>query len=478
MKTNKFLISVSIDEFNTLHASGFLRIDGNRLVPTYNHTASAEVIASLVAKMPEFMDSDEHAALVLFFELPYSDSTRKSPASRIPDFRHILSAEDCRKVIPLTPLAKSLLEGRLGGQIVLSPPVFEAEMVALFKDRVRMRSLHGGNSLVTCLLDTAGRSVSSELAERADTPLSDGFDPIARALDFTRTKPMVREPISGLRDLGTILLEGLPGRTPDSLLMELIEWLKPRQETLVGFRKVYSDAGLLDLLGRIADKHYLPLHGASLAIFLHWRELAVNAGGLDLDALEIDIGDLAACVPGSVVIDALWLLGFTAGFETFASAYYERLPGVHPFAATRKNNQTISLSWPSSNPPAPATKEETKPKEEPKPSGESDEKTGTDEQEKSETETTTHAEPAQPSSVPKPADDPKESSAFPDPETDTSPTPEPEAEATKSKKSGGPKKKAATKKKAAAKKSAPTKKRTKAKKNQDDDSVDTELKLL
>jgi hypothetical protein len=221
--------------------------------------------------------------------------------------------------------------------------------------------------------------------------------------------------------------------------------------------KVYSDAGLLDLLGRIAEKHDLPTHGASLAIFLHWRELAVKAGGLDLDALEMDIFDLATCVPGSVLIDALWLLGFTAGFETFASAYYERLPGVHPFAATRKKHQAIPLSWPSTNPPASAIKEE------PKPSGESDGNPQTDEQEKSESEETgtpKNAEQAEPSPIPKPADKPKDSPADSSPETTPTPTPEPEA--TKAKKS------VVTKKKAATKKKAPAKKRAKAKKKQND----------
>jgi hypothetical protein len=350
MKTHRFLLSVSIDEFNCLHSSGFLRVDGNRLVAASSQSASEEVVVSLVAKMPEFMDSDEHAVLVLAFDLSDSGRLRPLPASKTPDFRYVLSAEDCRKVIPLTSLAKSLLEGRLGNQIVLSEPVFEAEMVALFKDRMRMRSLQGADALVMSLVDAAGHSVSEGLPERAASPQPNGFDAVGRALDFTRTKPMVREPISGLRDLGGILLEGLPGKTPDSLLSELRGWLMSRQETLSGFAKVYGDSGLIDLLGRLADKHELPTHGASLAIFLHWRELALKAGGLDLDALEKDCRELSGCVPGSVLVDALWLLGFNAGFETFASAYYERLAGQHPFAAKRKNYQPMALLWPASRP--------------------------------------------------------------------------------------------------------------------------------
>ncbi len=361
MKTLRFLLSVSIDEFNSLHASGFLRVDGSRLVAASSQSASAEVIVSLLAKMPEFIESDEHAALVLAFDLSGSGPLRPLPASSTPDFRHVLSAEDCRKVIPLTSLAQSLLEGRLGSQIILSEPIFEKEIVAWFKDRVRMRSLQGGDALVMCLVDAAGHSVSEGLPERAASPLANGVDAVGRALDFTRTKPMVREPVSGLRDLGGILLEGLQGKTPDSLLSELRGWLMPRQETLRGFAKVYGDSGLMSILGRLTDKHELPTHGASLAIFLHWRELALKAGGLDLDALEKDCRELAGCVPGPVLIDALWLLGFNAGFETFASAYYERLAGQHPFAAKRKNYQPMALLWPASHPVTQEVPEEPKP---------------------------------------------------------------------------------------------------------------------
>lgn len=350
MDTHTFLISVSIDEFTALHASGILRVDGNRLVPGGARSASPLVITSLLSKMPEFLDRDEHAVLVLAFDLSDVSGIRRFPTPSTPDFRFVLVAEDCREIIPLTAHAKSILQGRLGSQTVLSEPVFEAEMIVLFKDRIRMRSLRGGDALVGCLVDAAGHSISEGLAERALLPGASGFEAIARALDFTRTKPLVREPISGLRDLGGILLEGLPGKTPDSLLLELSSWLRPKQETLGGFQKVYRDAALIDILGRLTEIHKLPAHAASLGIFLHWRELALKAGGLDLGELEKDCRELAGCVTGTVLIDALWLLGFNAGFETFSTAYYERLEGPHPFAAKRKTRQPVTLLWPASSP--------------------------------------------------------------------------------------------------------------------------------
>lgn len=359
MNTHTFLISVSIDEFNALHASGFLRVDGNRLVPGSSRSASPEIITSLLSKMPEFLDRDEHAVLVLAFDLLNASGIRRFPTISVPDFRHLLAAEDCREIIPLTAVAKSILQGRLGIQTVLSEPVFEAEMIALFKDRIRMRSLRGGDALVWCLVDAAGHSISKGLAERALLPAANGFDAVARALDFTRTKPFVREPISGLLDLGGILIEGLPDKsTPGSLLRELSAWLKPRQETLNGFVSVYGDSELVNLLERLAERHELPIHGASLGIFLHWRDLALKAGGLDLGELEKDCRELAGCVAGSVLIDALWLLGFSAGFETFSTAYYERLEGQHPFAAKRKTRQLVALLWPASRPPVTDESEE------------------------------------------------------------------------------------------------------------------------
>ena len=346
MKNQRFLLSVSIDEFSSLLHSGYLRVDGNRLVVGSPNLASPELITSLLSRMPEFMDSDEHAVLILAFDLSTKPAGCPSLATSHPDFRHVLVAENCQEIIPLTSLAKSLLEGRFGKQIVLGEPVFEAVMVNLFKDRIRLRSLRGGDALVRCLVDLAGRSIPEDLIECATREPGNGFDAIALTLNFTRRKPMVREPISGLRDLGGILIEGLTDKTaPDSLLLELSRWLKPRQDTWTGFSKVYGDSGLMDLLGRITQKHSLPTHAASLGIFLHWRDLAIKVGGLDLDALEGDCRELAGCVPGTVLIDALWLLGFNAGLEKFSEAYYERLPQRHPFAAKQKRRQPLTLLW-------------------------------------------------------------------------------------------------------------------------------------
>jgi hypothetical protein len=346
MKPHHFLIAVSIDEFTCLHDSGCLWVDWNRLTPCAKDTPESSVKSSLLMRLPEFIERDEHNVLLLLFQISGSGADDSSARMRNMDLRLRLLAKDCHQAIPTTTRSKQILESRFAGRILLEDPIFESLFEENFRVRQQERSLFGGNSLIECLVDPAEHRISQELNSSALESLASAGNPVARMVNYQRRDPMPREPISGLRDLGRILTESVPDRKPTAILQRLGDWLKPRKESVVGIRPVYGDSSLTSILDALTAEFSLPTHAAALGIFLHWRELALRAGGLDLESLEVDCRELAGIVAGDRIVDALWLLGFSAGFESFSSDYYSRLGAGHPFGGGKEPGPKIGLLWP------------------------------------------------------------------------------------------------------------------------------------
>ena len=100
MKNQQFLITISIDEFNHLHDSGRLRVDGNRSVPLRGDMTHPIIADLLLAKLPEFMERDEHNVITLLFQIgrDFPDGSA-IPSNRL-DTRFLLRAEDCIRAIP------------------------------------------------------------------------------------------------------------------------------------------------------------------------------------------------------------------------------------------------------------------------------------------------------------------------------------------------------------------------------------------
>lgn len=356
MKTHNYLITVSIDEFNCLHDSGRLRVDWNRIVPVGNKSASPEVAASLLMRLPEFLERDEHNILTLLFQISHATAAASSSHTNRQDFRYVLRAEDCIQVIPATSQAKSILDSRFAGSVVLGDPVFEKFFEEDFKLRHQERSFIGAHALVSTLVESDGYQIPIGLLKLSEEYACNPDDLLGKLLNYQRRDPMPKEPVSGLRDLGRLLTETLPNRKPTDQLLRLGDWLKTRKDTAIGFRPVYSSDSALDgILDILTVKFRLPVHAASFAIFLHWRDLALRAGGLDIPSLEEDCRKLSGFVAGSRIVDAIWLLGFSAGFETFASDYYARLEAAHPFGGGKSLGSRVGLLWPKS----PVTESET-----------------------------------------------------------------------------------------------------------------------
>jgi hypothetical protein len=351
MKNQQFLITISIDEFNNLHDSGRLRVDGNRIVSLQGDMTHPIVIDLLMAKLPEFMERDEHNVLTLLFRTSSgTDYCLATHANRM-DIRFTLRAEDCLQVIPTTSQAKLILESRFSGRVFLSDPVFEKYFEEDFKLRHYERSLRGANALVSTLLQFENYQVPMEMLKLCEQYVDDVNGLFGKLINYQRRDPMPKEPISGLRDLGRFLSDTLPDRKPNDPLLILGEWLKMRKDSLTGFHSVYTDQSLHKVLDTLTLEFHLPVHASSIAIFFYWRDLALRAGGLDLLALEADCRQLAGCVVGSRIVDATWLLGFSAGLETFASDFYSRLQTGHPFGGGKCVGEKVTLLWPDSSVP-------------------------------------------------------------------------------------------------------------------------------
>jgi hypothetical protein len=126
-------------------------------------------------------------------------------------------------------------------------------------------------------------------------------------------------------------------------LAKLSAWGDPKWETVSGFRKVYGDLELIKSLDLIDDYWKLPVSAISLGIFLHWRELSLRVQGVDLKALQPDCKELAGVLDARFVFEAIWLLGFSAGFSSFAGSYYASLDTPHPFGAKRQTVKRTAL---------------------------------------------------------------------------------------------------------------------------------------
>lgn len=353
MKNQQFLITISIDEFNHLHDSGRLRVDGNRAISLRGDMTHPIIADLLLAKLPEFMERDEHNVITLLFQIGRDFPDGSAILSNRLDTRFLLRAEDCIRAIPTTSQAKLILDSRFSGRVVLSDPVFEKHFEEDFKLRHYERSFRGANALVSTLLQSENYQVPSGILKLAEQYLADVDGLFGKLINYQRRDPMPKEPISGLRDLGRFLTETLPDRKPNHELLRLGDWLKNRKDSLTGFGSVYSDQSLNQVLDTLTLEFHLPVHASSIAIFFYWRDLALRAGGLDLLALEADCRQLAGCIVGARIVDATWLLGFSAGFETFASVYYSRLQSEHPFGGGKFSGEKVTLLWPESSLPPP-----------------------------------------------------------------------------------------------------------------------------
>lgn len=345
MNDLQLLLSVTISEFEVLRDLGALRVDPARIVMTRVLKSAGygpEVDAQLLAKLPEFLPGEDHSVLILAFQgLPPGERAEDSMSAFLSG-RVTLSARHCSQVIPLTRRARGILSGRLHGQVVLDEPLFEDLIEGHLARIEKQSSLSGAKSLVRALVENHAEFRQGRLRdamEGADHPLRVLLD---SAIRYTRYKPMPQEPVSGLRDLGGLLKESAVAEC-ELPLKQLGEWLRPRQEEFRGFRKLYSDSGLVAILAGVTRAWDLPASAASFAIFLHWRYLASQARGVDLDAVAADCQQLVSCIDGQAVVDALWLLGFSSGFEAVAAGCYQRMGEKHPFNPTGRPGKRVTL---------------------------------------------------------------------------------------------------------------------------------------
>lgn len=346
MNDLQLLVSVTISEFEVLRDFGAFQVDPSRIILTRasgKEGYGAEVDTQLLAKLPEIRPAEDHSVVILAFT--------GWPAGHPPVAEHLsprlsgrvtLSARDCSQVIPLTSRAQSILAGRLQGQVILGPPLFEDLIEGHLKRLDDFTSFTGAQaileSLVTNYEDFQNNDVSLAIKK-----LDRGMSSLLHSmLKFTRHKPMPREPISGLRDLGG-LLKDTANVTGEEALKNLKGWLRTRKDKVRGFPKVYGDPELGGILNGIKQAWDLPTPAASLAIFLHWRDLALHADGVDLRAIGADCRKLGGFLDGQVVADALWLLGFSAGFESIAPGYYQRLGERHPFNPGGSPGKRVTL---------------------------------------------------------------------------------------------------------------------------------------
>jgi hypothetical protein len=345
MKNLQLLISVSISEFEVLRDFGLIRVDSSRLIVTETSNDDKypiEVDAQLLAKLPEFLPNEDQSLLVLAFRTHSALARHDDPLSGLISGRVVLSIRHCTHVFPLTARARQILTGRLSGQVVLQQPIFEDIFVSHLANMEKQASYCGAISLVETMV--ANHLEFNQEALR--DAMFDSEHPLSKflhsAVRFTRHKPMPKEPVSGLRDLGG-LLKDMDSSDRELLLPKLAQWLRPKQEDLLGFQKVYSDSNLIEILRRITEFWLLPASAAGIAVFLHWRELALRAGGIDANALATDCRELAGCLDGQAVVDALWLLGFSSGYEAVAPAFCRTLGEKHPFNPTGRSNYRVTL---------------------------------------------------------------------------------------------------------------------------------------
>ena len=343
MKDFQIIVPVGIAEFQALHERGALAVDAGRLTIAAGNRCGGygeEIDLQLAGKLPAYRLNEEHTVLMLVF-VKNAESLREAQSMSLSG-RVTLKSSDCAYVIPATAQAKAILESRLDGVVRLEDPIFEDLFVAMRQETQQATSISGADALVEAIVENRDDFTKSPL-EAALIDSSHSHSALLLAMSsYTRHKPFPREPISGLRDLGGMLnASGLPEKS-DTLGM-LGEWLRPRQESAKGFGVVYGDADLNRLMSRVTDSWQLPSSAASLAIFLHWREMTLQAQGVDLNALQDDCKELLTCLDGSVIVDALWLLGYSVGFEALSAGCYERLGSKHPLNPAGRSHTKLSL---------------------------------------------------------------------------------------------------------------------------------------
>lgn len=351
MKSLTFLVPFFIDEFQILYDSGFAFVDRSRITvaPTEDDGLSRpEVQCQIAAALPDILPDAEHSVLIACFAGSSAAPGGFQTTDPLTSSKACFLARDCCGLIPLTKRAREILSGRLDGAVKLTEPFFEEIIAKRFADREILNSITGGNALAELLILNPASFDLSSLSRVANTG-NDDMALIRTALKYTRYKPMAAQPISGLRDLGKILSDTLPN--PKELsppLTRLAAWGSPRWETATGFKRVYGDAEILQILDAISAVWNLPASATGLGIFLHWRYMSQKAQGLDLKALETDCREMAGCVPGQYLAEALWLLGYCAGFGSFAGNYYAAQESAHPFGAKRQTLKRILLLSPKS----------------------------------------------------------------------------------------------------------------------------------
>jgi hypothetical protein len=346
MKPIIYLVPVFIDEFQSLHDSGYISVDRSRIVVVSAEKGGLsrpEVLCQVAATLPDFMPDAELSVVIACFTCVPCEASLLNSREPLEASKAVFMAKECSGVIPLTERSREILNGRFNGQVTLMEPVFEGLIEERFTQRDLRNKIQGGDALVEVLVANYDSGDFSRLRSIV-TANGEAVTLVQKTLGYTRHAPAALEPISGLRDLRKILRDTLSD--PKHLnppLAKLSAWGDPKWETISGFRKVYGDLELIKSLDLIDDYWKLPVSAVSLGIFLHWRELSLRVQGVDLKALQPDCRELAGVLDARFVLEAIWLLGFSAGFSSFAGSYYASLETPHPFGAKRQTVKRTTL---------------------------------------------------------------------------------------------------------------------------------------
>jgi hypothetical protein len=346
MKPITYLVPLFVDEFQFLHDSGYISLDRSRIVVASAEKGSLsrpEVLCQVAAGLPNFMPDAELSVVIACFNSVSFEGDRFKSCEPLDASKTCFMAKECSGLIPLTERSREILNGRFNREVELMEPVFEGLIEERFNQRDLQNKIQGGDALVEVLVanydtyDISGlRSILTSNTEAC------AF--VQKALGYTRHAPATLEPISGLRDLRKILRDTLSN--PKQLnppLATLSAWGDTKWDSVSGFRKVYGDLELIKSLDLIDDYWKLPVSAVSLGIFLHWRELSLRVQGVDLKALQPDCRELSGVLDAQFILEAIWLLGFSAGFSSFAGSYYASLETPHPFGARRQTVKRTSL---------------------------------------------------------------------------------------------------------------------------------------
>jgi hypothetical protein len=343
METIFFYAPLHLVEIESLRDSGLIAIDRARIVPGAHYEkclSRADFLWSLGNAIPVVPIGEEQSVLIAVFvkasPLPREDGPLQASG------KVCFEAKDCHALIPLTPTSGEINAGRFPN-FMLQTAVFatlleERDLAAKQDDRLR-----GALEMISILCIPDG-SIDLSLAHNFHHSKNRSKSLVSKILAYQRHAPAPREPISGLRDLRVILRESLPN--PKDLnppLQRLSDWGQQKWEKTKGLLQVFVDPELQACLRGIDEHWHLPFKAAALGIFLHWRELYLRNGSLDLDAYFEDCRQLVDATGGQVVAEALWLLGYSAGFSSFSQSYYERLETPNVFARSRKAINRLPL---------------------------------------------------------------------------------------------------------------------------------------